>query len=64
MVRCTDHPVMTIAVDWDIKPEHTLVIYHISGSMDRPPDKSVYWKIIFIVSNQNICFGYSKEPSQ
>ena len=28
-----------------------------------PPGKSVYLKIIFIL-NQNLCFGYSKEPSQ
>ena len=30
----------------------------------RPPDKSAYWKIIFLFLNQNICCGYSKEPSQ
>ena len=30
----------------------------------RPPDKRAYWKIIFLFLNQNICCGYSKEPSQ
>ena len=30
----------------------------------RPPDKSVYWKTIFLFLDQNICCGYSKEPSQ
>ena len=31
----------------------------------RSPDKSVYWKIIFLkFLNQNIFCGYSKEPSQ
>ena len=30
----------------------------------RPADKSVYWKIIFVFLTQNICFEYSKEPSQ
>ena len=30
----------------------------------RPPDKSAYWKILFLFHNQNICSGYSKEPSQ
>ena len=30
----------------------------------RPPDKSVYWKIIFVFLTRNICCGYSKEPSQ
>ena len=29
-----------------------------------PPDKSAYLKIIFLFFNQNICCGYSKEPSQ
>ena len=28
------------------------------------PDKSAYLKIIFLISEANICFGYSKEPSQ
>ena len=36
----------------------------ISVSYSRPPDKSVYWNIIFLFLNQNICCGYSKEPSQ
>ena len=30
----------------------------------RPPDKSVYWKIIFLFLIQTICCGYSKELSQ
>ena len=30
----------------------------------RPPDKSAYWKTIFLFLDQNICCGYSKEPSQ
>ena len=30
----------------------------------RPPDKSAYWKIIFLFLNQNICCGYSKELSR
>ena len=25
---------------------------------------SAYWKISFFISHQNICCGYSKEPSQ
>ena len=29
-----------------------------------PLDKSAYQKIIFLFLNQNICCGYSKEPSQ
>ena len=29
----------------------------------RPPDKSPYWKIIFLISQQNISFGHSKEAS-
>ena len=29
----------------------------------RPPDKNASWKIIFLFLNQNICCGYSKEPS-
>ena len=32
-------------------------------SAPRPPDKSAYWKIIFLFFNQNICTGYSKEPT-
>ena len=31
--------------------------------ISRPPDKGVYRKIIFLFLNQNICCGYSKEPS-
>ena len=34
------------------------------GSTLRPPAKGAYPKIIFLFLNQNICFGYSKEPSQ
>ena len=30
----------------------------------RPPDKSAQLKIIFLFLKQNICCGYSKEPSQ
>ena len=30
----------------------------------RPPDKSAYQKIILLFLNQNICCGYSKEPSR
>ena len=30
----------------------------------RPPDKSAYQKIIVLFLNQNICCGYSKEPSR
>ena len=30
----------------------------------RPPDKSVYLKIILLCLNQNMHCGYSKEPSQ
>ena len=29
----------------------------------RPPDKSAWWKLYFLVLNQNICCGYSKELS-
>ena len=29
----------------------------------RPPDKSAYWKFIFLISQPNICCGYSKEPT-
>ena len=29
-----------------------------------PPDQSAYWKIISLFLIQNICCGYSKEPSQ
>ena len=28
------------------------------------PDKSALQKIIFLILNQNICCGYSKEPSR
>ena len=31
---------------------------------DRPLVKSAYSKISFLILNQNICYGYSKEPSQ
>ena len=31
---------------------------------NRPSVKSVYQKLIFLCLNQNICCGYSKEPSQ
>ena len=37
---------------------------HMTSSNTRPPDKSVYLKIIFLFLNQNICCGYSKEPSR
>ena len=30
----------------------------------RPLVKSMYQKIFFLFLNQNICYGYSKEPSQ
>ena len=30
----------------------------------RPPDKRAYLKLFFLLLNQNICCGYSKEPSQ
>ena len=31
----------------------------------RPPDKSAYWKSIFsLFLIQDICIGFSKEPSQ
>ena len=30
----------------------------------RTPDKGGYSKAIFLFLNQNICCGYSKEPSQ
>ena len=30
----------------------------------RPPDKSVYLKINFLISYKSICRGYSKELSQ
>ena len=30
----------------------------------KPLVKSAYQKIIFLFLNQNICCGYSKEPSQ
>ena len=30
------------------------------GNFYRPPDKSAYLKIIFIISQPNICCGYSK----
>ena len=30
----------------------------------RPPDKSGWLKFIFLFLNQNICCGYSKEPSR
>ena len=33
----------------------------VEGVCYRPPDKSVYLIFFF---NQNISFGYSKEPSQ
>ena len=26
----------------------------------RPPDRSAYWKTIFLISQPNICCGYSK----
>ena len=29
----------------------------------RPPDKSHKEKLVFLFLNQNICCGYSKEPS-
>ena len=36
----------------------------VGHTLDRPPDKSAYWKtILFILLIQNICYGYSKEPS-
>ena len=35
----------------------------ISGTAGRPPDKSANWEIILFFI-QNICCGYSKEPSQ
>ena len=31
--------------------------------LDRPPDKSAYWKTIFFLI-QNICCGNLKEPSR
>ena len=37
--------------------------HYVMGKL-RPPDKSTYLKIIFLFLNQNICCGYSKEPSQ
>ena len=30
----------------------------------RPPDKVHAGKLFFLFRNQNICCGYSKEPSQ
>ena len=33
------------------------------SSWNRPPEKSVYQKLIFLFLNQKICCGYSKEPS-
>ena len=42
----------------------TLSFMTIKSSNYRPPDKSVYWKIIFLFLNQNIWCRYSKEPSQ
>ena len=30
---------------------------------NRPPDKSAYGKLFFLFLSQNICCGYSKEPS-
>ena len=30
----------------------------------RPPDKSAYWNIIFLISQPKHMFGFSKEPSQ
>ena len=35
-----------------------------SGIIIRTLVKSAYQKIIFLFLNQNICYGYSKEPSQ
>ena len=35
-----------------------------SSKYNRPQDKSAYLKIIFLFVNQNICCGYSKEPSR
>ena len=32
--------------------------------LSRPPDKSATGKSIFLLLNQNICCGYSKEQSQ
>ena len=40
-------------------------VFEILEHFDRPPDKSVHLQIIFFLFlNQNICFGFSKEPSQ
>ena len=36
------------------------------SSPTRPPDKRIFdnYQLFFIFLNQNICCGYSKEPSQ
>ena len=39
-------------------------MYSMLVSISRPLVKRVYQKIIFLFLNQNICCGYSKEPSQ
>ena len=36
----------------------------LQASKDRPLVKSAYQKLTFLFLNQNICCGYSKEPSQ
>ena len=41
--------------------QYAIVLYFV---VFRTPDKSVYKKIFFSFLNQNICCGYSKEPSQ
>ena len=45
-------------------PKSASAVLSIVMALFRPPDKSAYWKLFFLFLSQNICCGYSKEPSQ
>ena len=57
---------------WFFSPQEHLIVPtgHLLGRDSirlvwfRPPDKSLYGKTISLSLIQNICCGYSKEPSQ
>ena len=63
VVRLTAHLNMTIPVDWDIKTTHKAcpeAFHVVTGLQIRVRIGKLF--SLFLI--QNICCGYSKEPSQ
>ena len=58
-------PIHTLKIIWRpaSRPDELVIAAH-DRTCHRPLVKSVYQKINFLINNQNICCGYSKEPSQ